>query len=530
MITPFFAVAAQAPRRQFAFRALVAFHLIVLVGGAWLARESPPEARPLLGLIMLVAGIVEGALLIGWRLTQLPKSRALEFLLASPLRPAAIFAAEALVGVTRLLFLTLAGVPFYLVLMTDGLIDLRDLFPLLAIPFTWGLVAGLALTAWAFEPLWLRRIGERFIFACILLYLVVGFVAGEHLGEWVNSLPTFWQTAILESFYFFHRNNPFAVMYFNLRLGPGAEWERTAWLVAASWGVIALVAVRGAWRMEGHFRERHYSPVADVRGQKRQKIGDYPLVWWAVRRVSEYSGKANLWLAVGFGTLYACHLLAGDFWPAWMGRQVFRVFDQFFGVAGVATALVVLGSVPAAFQYGLWDSSAQDRCRRLELLLLTQLNARDFWGAAIAAAWKRGKGYLYVAALLWLAAAVGGQISFSQVVLALLASMILWLFYFTLGFRAFSTGMQANNLGLILTAILPLLTWGLFKSGWTLLACLTPPGMVYAAGSMDNALYCFPGLVVAGLLTLYVERRALSQCLEELRKWYGLFHGQKVID
>ena len=36
-----------------------------------------------LGNGLLVAGIVEGALLVGWRLTQLPKSQALEFLLVS---------------------------------------------------------------------------------------------------------------------------------------------------------------------------------------------------------------------------------------------------------------------------------------------------------------------------------------------------------------------------------------------------------------------------------------------------------------
>jgi hypothetical protein len=34
-----------------------------------------------LGHILLVAGVVEGATLIGWRLTQLPRSQALDFLL-----------------------------------------------------------------------------------------------------------------------------------------------------------------------------------------------------------------------------------------------------------------------------------------------------------------------------------------------------------------------------------------------------------------------------------------------------------------
>ena len=44
---------------------------------------------------------------VPWRLTQLPKSQALEFLLVSPLRPPWVFAAEAAVGVTRLALVTL---------------------------------------------------------------------------------------------------------------------------------------------------------------------------------------------------------------------------------------------------------------------------------------------------------------------------------------------------------------------------------------------------------------------------------------
>ena len=37
----------------------------------------------------------------------------------------------------------------------------------------------------------------------------------------------------------------------------------------------------------------------------------------------EYSGRVNIWLAGGFGLLYAAYLLAGDHWPPWMGRVVF---------------------------------------------------------------------------------------------------------------------------------------------------------------------------------------------------------------
>src|SRR5262249_60037960 len=94
----------------------------------------------------------------------------------------------------------------------------------------------------------------------------------------------------------------------------------------------------------------------------------------------------------------ASYVGAGEAWPAWLSRQVFGIVDQWGGVPAVATGLVLLAAVPAAFQYGLWDASAADRCRRLELLLLTDLDGRDYWLAAAAAAWRRRRGYFAGAA------------------------------------------------------------------------------------------------------------------------------------
>src|SRR5262249_14731491 len=149
----------------------------------------------------------------------------------------------------------------------------------------------------------------------------------------------------------------------------------------------------------------------------------------------------------------------------WMGRSVFDFFDRAGGIPGLAAALVVLAAVPAAFQYGLWDSNAHERCRRLELLLLTRLDARDYWKAAGAAAWRRGGGYFAVAVLLWLAGAVAGKIGPAQAGAALAAGVVLWGLYFTLGFRAFSRGLQANGLGLLLTVGLPLAAYGCYQAG-----------------------------------------------------------------
>jgi hypothetical protein len=319
-------------------------------------------------------------------------------------------------------------------------------------------------------------------------------------------------------------------MQYSLEESRAVVWQRWLLLELAALLTAALLLARAALRFQGHYQERHYSPILAAAERQRPPVGDRPLSWWAIKRVSEYSGKVNLWLAGGFGLLYALHTLAGEYWPGWLGRQVFLVFDQYFGIAGVTTALVVLAAVPAAFQYGLWDSNTQDRCRRLELLLLTQLHADDYWAAALAAAWRRGRGYLSIALLLWLAAVLGGKMTALEALRAVASSSILWLLYFALGFRAFTTGMQASSLGLLLTTALPLLTVGLFHSGYASLGALTPPGFVYAASTPLAPVGCLLGVTLATLTIVVLQRQALARCEIELRRWYDRFHGQKVVE
>src|SRR5438132_12837106 len=99
MLSPFFVLAAVSPGRQQSFRAAVAAHLCVVAAAAWMvAVPEPREAAPWLGHLLLIAGVVEGAMLLGWRLTQLPRSQALEFLLVSPLRPPRVSLAAAPLG------------------------------------------------------------------------------------------------------------------------------------------------------------------------------------------------------------------------------------------------------------------------------------------------------------------------------------------------------------------------------------------------------------------------------------------------
>src|SRR5579862_5436408 len=150
MISPFFKLAAVSSR-QSAFRYLVGIHLVCLTAGASVALNIQQEATPLLGHVVMIAGIIEGAMLLGWRLTQLPKSQSLEFLLVSPLRPRRLFLAEALVGLCRLAFVSLSGLPLFLLLMMDGFLLPSDVPALLIMPWTWGAVSGLTLVLWAYE-------------------------------------------------------------------------------------------------------------------------------------------------------------------------------------------------------------------------------------------------------------------------------------------------------------------------------------------------------------------------------------------
>src|SRR5437016_6829662 len=190
MLLPFFRLAAVSPTRHRTFRCLAVAHVAVIgatIGGMLLGGTLQ---NPLvLGNVLLVTGIVEGALLIGWRLTQLPKSQALEFLLVSPLRPPLVLLGEALVGLVWLALLTLAGLPFLVLLFALGALLPADFLTLLLLPSVWGAVTGLGLAVWAFEPRLVRRWGERVVIAGIVFYLLIGVLAGENLPRWLSLLP-----------------------------------------------------------------------------------------------------------------------------------------------------------------------------------------------------------------------------------------------------------------------------------------------------------------------------------------------------
>jgi hypothetical protein len=354
MLSTFFALAARSPSRQRTFRRAVTAHAGFVAAVAVVLGLSPAGGTPttLFGQLLLVAGVVEGALLIGWRLTQLPKSQALEFLLVSPLRPCWVLVAEGLVGLSFLGLVTLAGLPVLALLHVAGLLGPLDVAVMLAMPFTWGAVTGLVLAVWAYEPAGVRRWGERVMVVLVLFYLVVGVLAGERLAFWLRQLPEAIGDPLLVGLIALRDYNPFGMMRVWTERGPGRAWESAVGVEAGALLLVVLLMARAACRLAPHFHERHYRPSVVRTGRSRGTVGERPLTWWAVRRVSEYAGRINLWLAGGFCVLYALYTVAGPQWPQWMGRSVFVLCDRLAGIEGLATALVLLAAVPAAFQYG----------------------------------------------------------------------------------------------------------------------------------------------------------------------------------
>ena len=482
MLKPFFVVAMQAPGRQASFRQVVVGHVAVTGLLAFVvAQARSAETLTVAGYALLCLGLVEGAALVGWRLTQMPKSLALEFLLTSPVQPRRVFLAEALVGVTRFTLVQLAGLPLLGGLQFTGLVGPQDLTPLLLMPWAWGLLAGLGLTAWIYEPRAVQRAGEVFGLLAILTYLVVGVLAAENLVLWLQQMPPPLGEFLYDGVRLGLDWNPFGVLryWFSPDRVERFAWQRLGGVTLFALLVALAAGVRGACRLRGHFHERHYRAIDSGRPTQLDRIGDAPLSWWAVRRVMEYSGKINLWLAGGFALIYAAYILAGDAWPPWLGRLVFELFEKWGGAPAVATAMVVLAGVPAAFQFGLWDTTTQDRCRRLELLLLTELAPLDYWNASLAASWRRGRGYAVSAALLWLALGLSDRAGVGETLASVAGGAVLWCFFFAVGFRGFSTGNQASGLASLLVLGAPLLLMAFLKGGHPDFADFVPAGLVY---------------------------------------------------
>ena len=326
MIYQLLFLAVVSPGRQLALRKAVIAHVLILLGCLWAVRASPANGGILLGHIVLTVGICEGAILIGWRQTQFPKNLGLEFLLVSPEPPWQLFAGEALVGMLRLGLVTLSGLPILILLMQTGHLDPGDVAVLLALPYISGLVVGLGLTWWVYEPAGFRKLGERFVLLSVLLYLAVGVLAGEQLRNWLTLLPAPLALLVFNAFEALHRYNAFSILQYWMEESPALAWPRLAGLFAASAVAVSFFLIRGACRLLGHFHELHYLPARNRHERRADEMGDHPLSWWAVRRV-RLLGRVNLWLATGVSVLYSLICLQPELADLGWG-EVIELFDR----------------------------------------------------------------------------------------------------------------------------------------------------------------------------------------------------------
>ncbi|MBY0588187.1 hypothetical protein K2X85_13485 [bacterium] len=480
MLVDFFRWAGRSPSRNRTFRLLVVMHLVVLgatVLLVMLSRQS--RVFSIVGFAHLLLGIVEGALVIGWRLVQWPKSQSLEPLLLANISSRAVMAGEQAVGLAQMALIALSGVPLLCLLAGLGWMDPVGVLLLPVQGFLWGSAVGFGLVAWAYEVASVRLWAERILGTMLATYFVIGGLAGEHTLGLLRSIP-FVGTGIVEAIWTFHHGHPFAVLHRIDDRDPGALMSLLI-VDAVAIMIILLSLFRSAARLEPHYVDRHYRPISEQATGRRGQMGDDPLSWWAVRRVAEYAGRVNLYLAGGASILYAAYLVLGPAWPTWLGNRVFLVFEMNGGVATMTTILIVLAAVPAAYQYGLWDSSKTDRCRRLETLLTTDLNGIDFGRASWSASWARGRGYFYSAIILWLAAGISGRMDGLQILAAMGSAWLLLIIYFSIGFRQLAVHGGGTTTGFVLCVVIPLAVWGLVRMGAESYARLLPPGMIYFA-------------------------------------------------
>ncbi|QDU60820.1 hypothetical protein Pan216_16720 [Planctomycetes bacterium Pan216] len=529
MILPIFEHAGRSLNRQRVFRRLVAIHIATV--GAVLVLFGHGQDRFLverLGYTLLIAGIVEGALVLGWRLSQLPKSRSLEPLLLSPVHPPALMLGEQLVGVVQLAFLVASALPLLAGAVAFGWLDGLEVSLLVAIALLWGCFTGLALTWWAYESVIVRTWGERFSLVMVLVYLVVGGLAGEYTSRWLAAIPFGVGEWVIGGFLWFNANNPFALIHELARAQDPTVFDRIIVVHTVVAGVLVLLVLRTAFRLKGHYLDEHYRPRRSAGSSKRGKIGMHPLSWWAVRRVSQYPGRINLWLSIGVSILYASYLTLSDQWPSWLGTRIFQIFEMAGGVAGLTTVLALLASVPAVYQYGLWDSSIPDRCKRLELLLLTKLDASDYLRASWAASWHRGRGYFFAACLLWFAGVAAGRYPLAQAFCAILAGISMVGLSFAVGFRAFARSAGSTTIGFGMSVVLPLVTWGLGANGYVTIARLLPPGMVYFAATRPFHLIAFLASSIFWTGCAFVLLRTTTRTFDpDMRQWYEKSHAAR---
>ena len=134
---------------------------------------------------------------------------------------------------------------------------------------------------------------------------------------------------------------------------------------------------------------------------------------------------------------------------------------------------------------------------------------------------------MLVAIILWGALLLSGRATPVQVAGSVAAGILLWSFSFAVGFGAFSSGMQSNGLGALLTLGLPMIAAGLMRTSQPALAALVPPGAVYTALVEPPTWLWLLGPLLTALATMWLTRRVVGRCEGNLRDWYERNQGTR---
>lgn len=531
MLWPFYEQAGRSISRQLSFRRLL---FVLMIGLAVMClvpiRFGRPNLVIALGLTLLFGGIISGGLLIGWRLTQLPKSRSLEPLLLAPVDSIHLMLGEQIVAVTYFGLIMLSSVPILVLCVSMQWMQPLDALVLFVIAFTWGSFAGLGLTWWTYEPERLRKWVEQIFGITMLVYVSTAVMFFERFLAWARGLPSGWGRWIHEVLLFIHTFNPFDLIF---RIGWGMSsdiWFRFWALEGVALVGLTFFVLRSAYRLKNHYLDQNYRPRVERTRKGDLKIQDWPLRVWAILRVSQYSGRANVWLAWGIAVSYSAYMLMGTSWPAWMGKRIFISFDRVGGVPAVSTVFALLAAVPAAYQYGLWDNSIPERCRRLETFLMTKLTAWDYFDASVRAAWHRGQGYFFPATLLWIAYWYAGRLPTLALLCTLYCSVAIIISYMALGFSQFTRTSGNNAIGFVLTFLLPVVTWGVGEAGLKYVAAALPGGAIFFASSGKASgleLLYFAGVWSIWLsVSGFIHYRTIRSFDHDLRDWYDRNHAK----
>ena len=500
---------------------------------------NPDDLVSRLAKAHLLVGIVSGGCLVGWRLAQLPKSRALEFTLVAPGSDWEFVGGEALSAMVKLVVVLTAPLPILLLLCGNGWLSGVSVVAIYGVPIAAGCLTGLGLAVAAYEPPWVRQLMERLLLLVIVLYLVICGILGATFVPWISAQWHEWRlsggavSTVLETG---GQLNPFRLMDDVTSALDSVSAVRVASVICLLLTLSAACLCRLVRRLRPHQYEENYERQFDARAYQ-QSVGTQPLSWWTARRVSRFKGNINLYLAWATIGLYSSWLVLADRWPPWLATPLLWMIESFGGGALLAAAAVQLAVVPTAFLNGLWDSNEQQRAARLELLLVTPLSARQYLAASVTAAWCRGRGYVLAVLVLWCATLYSGRIDAVTTLTLGAVTLVYFLLSFSVMFRFFARSDSDHDVtvrGMFWSVGIPLLTVALFQSGAFVAFAASPLGAVYLLTLPAAARYELVGANGVALsqllwasqafyftLSVVLLRRALVCFDAEIRAWFA---------